>query len=175
LLELRLNSQRLGWCPARLGFAVRSLCHGFFSWLRPPLAGEVCTRNPLQLHPRLIDADALAGVRQHVEAVAVAAVHGVVDGVHAIERGRNARYPHFVAKGERPAPGPQQIARQRQPACVAAVAPRDARIVGCEEGFAIGLAHYGPVGGGCYRVYRTGFVGFAASGRVSRRTQQYDK
>jgi len=66
---------------------MRSLCHGFFGRLRAPSAGFGRRRNPLQLNARLIDVDALAGVRQHVEAVAVAAVHGVVDGVHAIERG----------------------------------------------------------------------------------------
>jgi hypothetical protein len=93
-----------------LGFAVRSLRYGFLGWLHALAVGSVRGRKPLQLHARLVDANALAWMRQHIEAVAVAAVHGVVHGVHAIEGGRNAAYAHLVAKLERSAPGLQQIA-----------------------------------------------------------------
>jgi hypothetical protein len=72
---------------ARLSFTARSLCHGFWGRLRPLPTRAICTRKPLHFHAWLVDADALAGVRQHVEAVAVAPVHGVMDGVYAIERG----------------------------------------------------------------------------------------
>ena len=91
----------------RLSFTVRSLRYHLSGRTRAQLACLGSTRKALQFHARLVDADALAGVRQHVEAVAVAAVHGVVDGVHAIEPGRNTRYPHLVAKFKWPAPGPQ--------------------------------------------------------------------
>ena len=156
-------------CPARLGLTAGSFYHDFIGRPRALAPGPVRGRNPLQFHARLVDANALAGVRQHVEAVAVAAVHGVVHRVHAIERGRNAAYPHPITKLKRPAPGLQQIAREGQPAGVAAVAPRNARVVGREERLAIGLARYGPVGSGRYGIYCAGFVGFAQSSRAGRR------
>lgn len=158
--------------PVRLGFAVRSFCHNSFGWPRALAINPVRGRNPLQLHAGLVDADSLAGVRQHVEAVAVAAVHGVVDGIHAIERGRNTGHAHLVAKLKRPTPGLEQIARQRQPARVAAVAPRNARIVGREEGPAIGLARHGPVGGGRYGIYRAVSVGLTRSDGTGRRSAE---
>jgi hypothetical protein len=155
---------------------VRSLRYGFLGWLRALAASPVRGRKPLKLHARLVDADALAGVRQHIEAVAVAAVHGVVHRVHAIETGRNAGHPHLVAKLKRPAPRLQQIARERQPARVAAVAPGDARVIGREEGFAIGLAGYSPVGGSRYSINRASSVGFAKGGGVGRRgAEQHGK
>lgn len=159
----------------RLRFAVRnrSFCHDFLRWARALAASAVRGRNPAQFHALLRQTEVLAGVRQHVEAVPEARVHGVVHRVHAIERVGHALDPHLVAKLERPAPGTQQVAGERQPARVAAVAARNARVVGRKEGLAVGLAGDGFVGGGRHGIHGAG-AGAAASGRVRRcRAEQH--
>jgi hypothetical protein len=78
----------------------------------------------------------------------VTAVHGVVHRVHAIEGRRYALHPHLIPEVEGAAPWPQQVAREGQPARVAAIAPRYARVVGRYERLVIGLVYNGFVGCG---------------------------
>ena len=90
----------------------------------------------------------LAWVYQHIEAVIVPTVHGVVYRVHAIEGRRYALHPYSVAKLEGAAPGSQQVARERQPAGVAAVAFGDTRVVGRYQRLTVRLVYHSLVGRG---------------------------